>query len=147
MSSRSNAKSRRKSPIRFKQSFHRPKPPLSRPRQQRTRWPTTSFLKGEFEQRVANSNFRPESFDQAARSYREAIAHDPNFALAIAQLAMCQLRRHWLTDPLSEAEAELIGGGQTGKGSADPRARTCGSTCRRWSVSLLWLSPVPAGLN
>ena len=62
------------------------------------------FLKGEFEQRVANSNFRPESFDQAARWYKEAIAHDPNFALAIAQLAMCQLRRHWLTDPLSEAE-------------------------------------------
>src|SRR6266850_7577223 len=62
------------------------------------------FLKGEFEQRVANSNFRPESFDQAARWYKEAIAHDPNFALAIAQLATCQLRRHWLTDPLSEAE-------------------------------------------
>jgi TolB-like protein/cytochrome c-type biogenesis protein CcmH/NrfG len=62
------------------------------------------FLKGEFEQRVANSNFRPESFDQAARWYKEAIAHDPNFALAIAQLAMCQLRSHWLTDPLSEAE-------------------------------------------
>jgi TolB-like protein/Tfp pilus assembly protein PilF len=62
------------------------------------------FLKGEFEQRVANSNFRPESFDQAARWYKEAIAHDPNFALAIAQLAICQLRRHWLTDPLSEAE-------------------------------------------
>jgi TolB-like protein/Tfp pilus assembly protein PilF len=62
------------------------------------------FLKGEFEQRVANSNFRPESFDQAARWYREAIARDPNFALAIAQLAMCQLRRHWLTDPLTEPE-------------------------------------------
>ena len=62
------------------------------------------FLKGEFEQRVANSNFRPESFDQAALWYKEAIARDPNFALAIAQLAMCQLRRHWLTDPLSEAE-------------------------------------------
>ena len=62
------------------------------------------FLKGEFEQRVANSNFRPESFDQAARWYREAIALDPNFALAIAELAICQLRRHWLTDPLSEAE-------------------------------------------
>ena len=61
------------------------------------------FLKGEFEQRVANSNFRPEAFDQAARWYKEAIARDPNFALAIAQLAMCQLRRHWLTDPLSEA--------------------------------------------
>ena len=62
------------------------------------------FLKGEFEQRVANSNFRPESFDQAARWYKEAIARDPNFALAIAQLAICQLRRHWLTDPLSESE-------------------------------------------
>jgi TolB-like protein/cytochrome c-type biogenesis protein CcmH/NrfG len=62
------------------------------------------FLKGEFEQRVANSNFRPESFDQAARWYKEAIARDPNFALAIAQLAICQLRRHWLTDPLSETE-------------------------------------------
>ena len=62
------------------------------------------FLKGEFEERVANSTFRPESFDQAARWYKEAIARDPNFALAIAQLAICQLRRHWLTDPLSEAE-------------------------------------------
>jgi TolB-like protein/predicted Zn-dependent protease len=62
------------------------------------------FLKGEFEQRVANSNFRPESFDQAARWYKEAIARDPNFALAIAELAICQLRRHWLTDPLSETE-------------------------------------------
>ena len=42
------------------------------------------FLKGEFEHRVANGNYRPESFDQAARWYKEAIARDPNFALAIA---------------------------------------------------------------
>jgi TolB-like protein/Tfp pilus assembly protein PilF len=62
------------------------------------------FLKGEFEHRAANGNFRPESFDQAARWYKEAITRDPNFALAIAQLAICRLRRHWLTDPLSEAE-------------------------------------------
>jgi len=62
------------------------------------------FLKGEFEQRVANSNFRPESFDQATRWYQEAIARDPHFALAIAELAICQLRRHWLTDPLTEEE-------------------------------------------
>jgi TolB-like protein/cytochrome c-type biogenesis protein CcmH/NrfG len=68
------------------------------------------FLKGEFEQRVANSSFRPESFDQAARWYKEAIARDPNFALAIAQLAICQLRRHWLTDPLTEAEVLEAGG-------------------------------------
>src|SRR5262249_515638 len=67
------------------------------------------FLKGEFEQRVANSTFRAESFVQAARWYRQAIARDPNFALAIAQLAICQLRRHWLTDPLSEAEVGEAG--------------------------------------
>jgi TolB-like protein/Tfp pilus assembly protein PilF len=68
------------------------------------------FLKGEFEQRVANSNFRPESFDQAAAWYKQAIALDPNFALAIAQLAICRLRRHWITDPLSEAEVTEAGG-------------------------------------
>src|SRR5438067_1821764 len=67
------------------------------------------FLKGEFEQRVAISNFRPESFDQAAVWYKEAIARDPNFALAIAQLAICQLRQHWLTDPLSESELAEAG--------------------------------------
>jgi TolB-like protein/cytochrome c-type biogenesis protein CcmH/NrfG len=67
------------------------------------------FLKGEFEQRVANSSFRADSFDLAARWYKEAIARDPNFALAIAQLAICQLRRHWLTDPLTEAEVMNAG--------------------------------------
>jgi TolB-like protein/Tfp pilus assembly protein PilF len=67
------------------------------------------FLKGEFEQRIANSNFRPESFDQASRWYKEAIARDPNFALALAQLAICQLRRHWLTDPLTDAEVMEAG--------------------------------------
>lgn len=67
------------------------------------------FLKGEFEHRVANSNLRPESFAQAERWYKEAIARDPSFALAIAQLAICQLRRHWLTDPLSESELAQAG--------------------------------------
>jgi TolB-like protein len=62
------------------------------------------FLKGEFEHRIANGNLRPESFDQAEVWYKAAIARDPNFALAIAQLAICRLRRHWLTDPLSDAE-------------------------------------------
>lgn len=67
------------------------------------------FLKGEFEQRVANGNFRSQSFDQAARYYREAIARDPNFALAIAQLAICRLRQHWLSNPLSESELAEAG--------------------------------------
>ena len=67
------------------------------------------FLKGEFEHRLANANFRAESFDQAARWYKEAIGRDPSFALAIAQLAVCQLRRHWLTDPLTDAEVAETG--------------------------------------
>jgi TolB-like protein/Tfp pilus assembly protein PilF len=67
------------------------------------------FLKGEFEHRVANSNLRPESFEQAERWYEQAIARDPNFALAIAQLAICRLRRHWLTDPLTETELAEAG--------------------------------------
>jgi TolB-like protein/Tfp pilus assembly protein PilF len=67
------------------------------------------FLKGEFEHHVANGNLRPESFDQAEVWYKAAIARDPNFALAIAQLAICRLRRHWLTDPLSEADLAEAG--------------------------------------
>ncbi len=80
-----------------------------------TRTPTTNmqahdlFLKGEFEQRVANNNFRAASFEQAARWYREAIALDPNFALAIAELAICRMRQHWLTDPLNESELSEVG--------------------------------------
>jgi TolB-like protein len=67
------------------------------------------FLNGEFEQRVANNNLRPESFDQALAWYKEAIARDPNFALAIAQQAICQMRRHWLVEPLPEPELREIG--------------------------------------
>ena len=67
------------------------------------------FLKGEFEQRVANNNLRGESFDQALLWYKEAIARDPNFALAIAQQAICRLRRHWLVEPLPETELREIG--------------------------------------
>jgi TolB-like protein/Tfp pilus assembly protein PilF len=67
------------------------------------------FLKGEFEQRVANSNLQPESFEQATAWYKEAIARDPKFALAMAELAICRVRQHWLTDPLSEAELREAG--------------------------------------
>src|SRR6185369_12208292 len=62
------------------------------------------FLKAEFEHRLGNLSLRLESFDQAATWYREAVARDPNFALAIAQLAICRLRRHWLVEPLSEPD-------------------------------------------
>ncbi|MDB6035882.1 MAG: hypothetical protein JWM16_6220, partial [Verrucomicrobiales bacterium] len=41
------------------------------------------FLKGDYEERRAECSLRPESFDQAASWYEQAIAHDPNFALAM----------------------------------------------------------------
>src|SRR5438132_2441424 len=44
------------------------------------------FLKGEYEERLADSSLKPESYEQAAAWYRQAIAHDPNFALAMARL-------------------------------------------------------------
>ena len=85
------------------------------------------FLKGEFEQRAANNNLRAESFDQALVWYKEAIARDPNFALAIAQLVTCRLRRHWLVEPLPEPE---LRGWPAGTARPDTRARLGRGTCR-----------------
>jgi len=67
------------------------------------------FLKGEFEQRAALNALTPELFDQAITWYREAIARDPNFALAMAQLVVCRMRRHWLAESATEAELLEIG--------------------------------------
>ena len=62
------------------------------------------FLKGEFEEREAESSLKPGSFEQAASWYRQAIARDPSFALAIARLVRSQLDRHWFVQPLTEAQ-------------------------------------------
>ena len=62
------------------------------------------FLKGEFEEREAESSLKPEAYDQAANWYRQAIARDPNFALAIARLVRSQLNRHWFVQPLTETQ-------------------------------------------
>jgi TolB-like protein/Tfp pilus assembly protein PilF len=62
------------------------------------------FLKGEFEEREAESSLKPEAYDQAVSWYRQAIAHDPSFALAIARLARSQLDRHWFVQPLTEPQ-------------------------------------------
>jgi TolB-like protein/Tfp pilus assembly protein PilF len=62
------------------------------------------FLKGEYEARLARSSLRPESFDQATSWYQQAIARDPNFALAIARLVENRILRHWFVEFLSEAE-------------------------------------------
>ena len=66
------------------------------------------FLKGQYEDRLATDQLRPELFDQAAAWYRQAIDRDPNFALAIAALADNRLSRHWFIEKVSDTElAEL----------------------------------------
>jgi TolB-like protein/Tfp pilus assembly protein PilF len=62
------------------------------------------FLKGEDEERRAESSLRPESFDQADSFYQQAIAHDPNFALAMARLVESRMLYHWNFEKFSEAE-------------------------------------------
>jgi TolB-like protein/Tfp pilus assembly protein PilF len=62
------------------------------------------FLKGDYEQRLALSSLKPESFDQAATWYRQAIARDSDFALAMARLVESQMLRHWFIESFTEAE-------------------------------------------
>ena len=62
------------------------------------------FLKGEYEERLADSSLRAESFDRAAAWYQQAIARDPNFALAMARLVQNRIQRHWFIEQMSEAE-------------------------------------------
>src|SRR5438093_7122540 len=62
------------------------------------------FLKGEFEQREAESSLKPEPFDRSASFYKEALTHDPNFALAAARLADSRIFRHWLVTRFNETE-------------------------------------------
>jgi TolB-like protein/Tfp pilus assembly protein PilF len=62
------------------------------------------FLKGEFQLRAANVSLRPESFDEAIAWYQQAIARDPDFALAMARLAECRLNQHWFVETFNESE-------------------------------------------
>jgi len=63
-----------------------------------------SFLKGEYEEREAESSLKAEPFDRAASFYREALSRDPNFALAAARLAENRIFCHWFVRRLREAE-------------------------------------------
>jgi TolB-like protein/Tfp pilus assembly protein PilF len=62
------------------------------------------FLKGEYEERQAESVLDPEPFDRAQTFYRQALARDPNFALAYARLAYSELYRHWFISNLTSTE-------------------------------------------
>src|SRR5437764_612735 len=62
------------------------------------------FLKGEYEERLAENSLRPESYEQAAAWYQQAIARDPNFALAMARLVRNRMDRHWFLEQMTDAE-------------------------------------------
>jgi len=66
------------------------------------------FLKGEYAERAATSSHKPEAYDQAATWYRQAIARDPHFALAIARLAENEVWRHWYFQPLNDADLQKV---------------------------------------
>jgi TolB-like protein/class 3 adenylate cyclase/Tfp pilus assembly protein PilF len=67
-----------------------------------------SFLKGEYEEREAESSLKAEPFDRAAVFYQQALDRDPNFALAAARLAESRVFRHWFVTRLSEAELAAV---------------------------------------
>src|SRR6266516_3187100 len=62
------------------------------------------FLKGEYEERQAESVLNAEPFDRAQTFYRQALARDPNFALAYARLAYSELNQFWFISNLTSAE-------------------------------------------
>ena len=66
------------------------------------------FLQAEYEHREAESTFKTESFDRSAVLYQQAIARDPNFALAIARLVEIQSKRTHYGESVSEAEVEEL---------------------------------------
>ena len=63
-----------------------------------------AFLKGEYEYRQGERFLNVEFFDRAAAHHREALAHDPEFALAAAGVARSRLARHWNISPLPPEE-------------------------------------------
>jgi len=68
------------------------------------------FLRGEYAFHQAESRETAEAFDRADGFYRQALARDPNFAEAAAELARSQLYRHWELSPLAPAKLEEVKG-------------------------------------
>jgi len=66
------------------------------------------FLKGEHEEHLAENSLRPESYEQAAAWYQQAIARDPNFALAMARLVRNRMDLHWFIEQMSDSELAQV---------------------------------------
>jgi TolB-like protein len=62
------------------------------------------FLRGEYEFHQAQSSLAADALDRADAFYRQALARDPNFAMAAAELAYARLFRHWFVAPLAPRE-------------------------------------------
>jgi serine/threonine-protein kinase len=66
------------------------------------------FLRGEYELRQAENSRTAEAYDHADAFYQQALARDPNFAEAAAELARSRLSRHWFVSPLTPTELEEV---------------------------------------
>jgi tetratricopeptide (TPR) repeat protein len=66
------------------------------------------LLKGEYEERQAESAENKELFDYAETFYRQSLARDPKFALAYARLAYNRLYRHWFGNRLNSAQLDEV---------------------------------------
>ena len=66
------------------------------------------FLRGQYEFHQAESTLAADAYDRADAFYRQALAIDPNFAEAAAELARNRLSRHWFVSPLAPAELEEV---------------------------------------
>ncbi len=66
------------------------------------------FLRGQYEFHQAESSLSAADYDRADAFYRQALAVDPNFAEAAAELARSRLSRHWFVSPLTPAELEDV---------------------------------------
>src|SRR5262252_5598997 len=66
------------------------------------------FLRGQYEFHQAESSLAADAYDRADAFYRQALAREPNFAEAAAELARNRLSRHWFVAPLAPAELEEV---------------------------------------
>jgi TolB-like protein/Tfp pilus assembly protein PilF len=66
------------------------------------------FLRGEYEFHQAESVLSSDAYDRADGFYRQALARDPNFAQAAAELARSGLSRTWYISALTPTELEEV---------------------------------------
>ena len=66
------------------------------------------FLRGEYEERRAEDEIDRAAFERARTWYEQAIAAEPDFALAIARLVENRMQWHWFMEKLDHARLESV---------------------------------------